>query len=489
MTNLMKFIPFILFMSAILSMAGCETFQAASSPKQLWESPARDKNLKKTDPVWATIREQKIDNSKPLTLAELVDLALSNNPSTKQAWLSARSAQTQKKQAESTLYPQISVAPSITKERIVASQSKYAENFLGYGPSANLTYLILDFGGRSAAIEAASEAILSANFQFNQTFQDLLLAVEKSYYELYSSYATLEAAESDVENAKEGYDAARQRFEVGLASKLDVLQTKSNYENYLYNLEDAKGQVKTAKANLANTIGFPADTEFEIVSPSKDIPTDITDQNISELIKEAIEKRPDLASLQASLRSQIAAAKAAKSNLWPTLDATGGGQALWHKFPGSQNSNEHEYGYTAAVTLNWDIFDGFNNYNKWQQALIQADIQRSQLMQAELQASADVWIKYYAFNTAVKKLSFSRAFLETATSSYDLALQSYKAGLKSSLDLLDAESKLSDAKSNLIESRKELFIALVELAHATGSIGTESDSSASVTRINGEINK
>jgi outer membrane protein len=92
-------------------------------------------------------------------------------------------------------------------------------------------------------------------------------------------------------------------------------------------------------------------------------------------------------------------------------------------------------------------------------------------MQAELEASADVWIKYYDFRTAAQKLVFSESFLETSKNAYDLALESYKAGLRSILDLLDGESKLSDARSKLIQSKKDLFVALANLAHSTGSIG------------------
>jgi len=63
--------------------------------------------------------------------------------------------------------------------------------------------------------------------------------------------------------------------------------------------------------------------------------------------------------------------------------------------------------------------------------------------------------------------------MDTSKSAYDLALESYKAGLKSILDLLDAESKLSDARSKLIQSKKDVFVALANLAHATGSTGAK----------------
>ncbi len=212
-------------MLAMLSAAGCQTLRAPSTMHEEWKPTIS----RSPDDVWGSILEQKIDPSKPLALVELVDIALHNNPSTRQAWDTARAAEAKKKQAESALYPQVTASASLEKERVIATQGKYKINSFGYGPSVDITYLILDFGGRAATIDAAYEAMIAANFQFNQAFQDLLLAVETSYYELHSSYSSLETAEADLENAKTSFVAARQRYEVGLVAKLDVLQAKSNF--------------------------------------------------------------------------------------------------------------------------------------------------------------------------------------------------------------------------------------------------------------------
>ncbi len=463
-----KIISFILCTLAMFSITGCQTLKAPSTMYEEWKPPASSA----PDQAWNSILEQKIDPSKPLALVELVDIALHYNPSTRQAWDTARAAEAKKRQAESVLYPQVTVSTSLNKERTIATHDEYGVNSLGYGPNIDITYLILDFGGRAATIDAAYETMIAANFQFNQAFQDLLLAVETSYYELHSSYSVLKAAEADLENSKTSYFAAQQRYDAGLSAKLDVLQAKSNYENDLFNLEDAKGQIKTAKANLAKAIGFSADTPFEISEPAGKIPTDIGEENVSLLIKNSIEKRADISALRASLRAKRSLMKAARSDLWPTLNGSGGAAAMWHKLPGSQISeNEHDHGYTAGLSFDWDVFDGFNNINKAREAEINAEAEREKLMQAELEASADVWIKYYNFRTAAQKLVFSESFLDTSQNAYDLALESYKAGLRSILDLLDGESKLSDARSKLIQSKKNLFVALANLAHSTGSIG------------------
>ena len=92
-----------------------------------------------------------------------------------------------------------------------------------------------------------------------------------------------------------------------------------------------------------------------------------------------------------------------------------------------------------------------------------------------------MWARYHNYETALQKYKFSTAFLNSASSSYDLALDSYKAGLKSVLDLLNAENQLAQARSQQIASRQETFTALANLAYSTGLL--EKDGSGQVREI------
>ena len=122
------------------------------------------------------------------------------------------------------------------------------------------------------------------------------------------------------------------------------------------------------------------------------------------------------------------------------------------------------------ITANWNVFDGFANINKVVQARAEARQEREKLRETEITASADVWIKYYAFKTATRKYSASKAYYNSSNASYQLALEAYSSGLKSMLDLIQAETDLSKARSSLIQSKKDLFQALVDLAHSLGAL-------------------
>ncbi len=476
------FIKLFLIFLAPFFVLGCHSLKAPESPSQIWQVPAWEKTSRSKDLVWQSAKEKTVETGEPLALSELVDIALQNNPKTHEAWENAKAAQTLITQAKSKLYPQLTTQAKGGKQQISSHPHLNDLNEADIGMSMTASWLLLDFGGRHASIKEAVQNLLAANFQFNQSIQDLLLTVVTAYYQHYSALAMVEAAASDVRDAKTSLDAAEQKLRVGLSAKLDVLQSRSNYENSLYDLEDAKGQVKTAKANLAEALGVPADEPFKVSPPSKKIPTYLAEQNIDKIIEDALKARPDVAAGRASLRAKESAVKAAFSDLLPTFNASGSGETIWYKYYSSPRHNEHDLNYTGYLSMDWDIFNGFDNIAKHRQAKAEAKAERMNLLDTEISASADVWKKYYDFKTAVRKLEFAESFAATSQESYALALESYNAGLKSIIDLLDSQSSLSQARSQLIQAKEDTFIAFANLAHSTGKIYAQRELIASTTQ-------
>jgi len=203
-----------------------------------------------------------------------------------------------------------------------------------------------------------------------------------------------------------------------------------------------------------------------IMPPSKDLPIAADDADATLLIDKAMQQRPDIASAREILRSKQEAIKAANSKLFPTLSAEG------DLAYGDTATGERQYSYSIFLSAVWELFDGFYNLNVKREAQAAAKAEYESLMEAELQASKDVWVSYHNFNAAINKFQCSKSLLISTSASYDLAFQSYKAGLKSMLDLIQAKNDLADARSKVIQSRQDVFVAFAELAHATGSFDT-----------------
>jgi len=465
----------------IMTFGGCRMVDPPADPTVAWSPPDWAQEEQTEEPVWESIKGKPANLSGPLSMVDCIDLALKNRPVTRQSWTAALASAAEVGQAESYLYPQVSVSADGTylkqdysqKGGLAPTINSPDSDAFNYGPGLKLNWLLFDFGGVSGGIEEARQMLLAANYSFNQSIQDLVLNVEKAYYELYSARSEVKAAEADVEDTGKSLEAARQKFEVGLVSKLDELQAQSTYQDSLSQLESAKGDVKSARAGLAEALGLSADADFDIADPSKELPTDVSAEDVSGLIEDGLKNRPDIAALRAQLRAKEAAIDVAGSAYYPSLNLGGSANKLWYSYREDPELYDDSYMYTGYLSINWDIFTGFSDREKKLAAEADAAQSREILAAAEISASADVWTKYYAFNTAVGKYKFATAYFETSQESYNLALESYNAGLKSILDLLQSQSSLSSARSQLIGAKKDLFTSLADLAHATGTLSVK----------------
>ena len=449
-------------------LAGCVSAPAPSNTTTPWIPPSRAQNQ---DTIWKDIRAQKADFTNDQSLAEALDIALQNNPASRKTWSDARAASAQVDQAKGYFLPTVVGTAGANRQRTTAEPDGFDLDYVKYGPGLQLNYLVINFGGgRKAAVEQALQTVYAANYLFNRSIQDILLAVETAYYGLVSAKAGIEAAEANVKDARTALETAQARKAAGVGTDLEVLQAQAGYDQSRYGLVNAKGQFKIARGSLAQAMGIPADTTVQVVAPTNAVPTAVTPQDMRQLIDNALDRRPDIAALRATLAARKAAIRVTGSALWPSLYVNGNVSRDYYDTMTGKDFQANDWSYGAGATLQWTLFDGFQTLSAKRAAAAQADSAQAQLQQSELAASANVWTQYYAYETALERHTVSIAYLTSASASYDLALDSYKNGLSNIIDLLNAESRLAQARTQYVSARQDTFTALANLAYATGRL-------------------
>lgn len=99
-----------------------------------------------------------------------MDVALVNNPTTRVAWEDTRAA-AEWAEAHGLYYPQIGGAA----QGATPFKGQYSDVGL------SLNYLLFDFGGREAKIDAARLALINANWNQNWAIQNVLQTVAVSF--------------------------------------------------------------------------------------------------------------------------------------------------------------------------------------------------------------------------------------------------------------------------------------------------------------------
>lgn len=460
----------------VFVMAGCISVPVPDNPDAQWNPP--DGARKNTD-AWQSIRSIKVDFSKPLALADLTDIALKHNPASRQAWNNARMASEQVTHAQGYFMPEITALLSGSKQKTSANPDSYNADYMKYGPGLQVNYLIINFGGgRRAAVEQALQTVYAADFAFNRSLQDILLAVETAYFGLISAKAGIEAADASVKDAGKTLEVAKERLKHGTGTQLETLQAQAGYDQALYSRASAEGLYKVARGALAMAVGVPADTAIEIVQPAGEVPGLPSERDMRKLVDDAMQNRPDIAVLRASLAAKQAAVRVARAAYWPSLYLNGNLGQNYFDSEIADRFQDDDWSYGGMLSLQWTLFDGLQNISEKKMAVADAEATKAQLQQAELAASADVWTRYHNYETAIQKYKFSTAYLESATATYALAMDSYKAQLVSIIDLLNAETQLAQARTQNVTARQDVFTALANLAHATGLLGENGSAGA-----------
>ena len=452
-----------------LVLAGCITAPTPERTDHPWEVPAA---AQRPSGTWDDLRQRQPDLTKPLTLAELTDLALHHSAATRKAWHDARAAAAQVDKAQGLFMPALSASAGGARSGVSGHPSSFDSQTLQYGPGLQLSYLVFNFGGgRNAAVEQALQTVYTANHTFNRTIQDTLLNVETAYFTCISAQAGVEAALASVADAKKALEAAQARNTAGMGTALDVLQVQAAYDQSLYTQAAARGQLQVARGALALAAGLPADVPLVPAEPNAELPASLATNDIHRTIDEAIGRRSDIAALRSDLAAKRAAIQVAHAMSWPDLYLNGNLNRNYNDvFSGTSQQAERSWSYGAGLNLQWNLFDGWQTESQIRTAEELAKGAEAVLEQAELVAGAEVWTRYQNYETALQKYAFSQAYSKSASAARDLAAEAYGAGLKSILDLLTADAQLAAARSQQVASRQEVFTALANLIYATGRL-------------------
>ena len=394
-----------------------------------------------------------------LTLSELVDAALDLNPSTRAAWAQAKAAAAGWAVSRSSYYPSASGALQGNAGNIPLSLGGKSY----FSISAAISYLLLDFGGRRASSESARQALVAANWNHNQAIQDTLRNVPQAFYALLGNKALVRANRSSLADAQTSLAAADARRAAGAATIADVLQARSNMEQARYNLASAEGAVEISRGQLAQAIGWPANTRFDIAAEFEGIPVKSMGDDIDGLIERARTDRPDLNSAIAAVRKSEQDVKKARALPFPKV--VGSGNMLWNV----DRDHDVQNGYYGGIGIQIPLFDGFSMHNQLRQAKAQLEASRESLRLTEENVVAQVWSAHFNFTTAGRQLSSAKALLSSAAESYMVSLARYKEGATNIVELMTTQAQLAQARAQVIGARQQVYSSYAELVHAIGA--------------------
>lgn len=414
--------------------------------------------------VTVPARAAQLGGNAVLTLPELTEFALRNNPKTRQAWFAARAAAAGVGIEQADLLPQITANIAATRSLPVSATTGSAAPWITrFGPSISLSYVLFDFGVQAYQVDSAEYRLLAANLVQNRTLQDVVFQVEQAYYRLIGLDALLKASELSLANVKTAYEAANKRRESGLATVADVYRVETQVAQAQLNLTRSRGELEKARGLLAATVGLPVNGALKVQPLSSPPQIREITASMADLLDRAKAARSDLVAAEAQARAARASANATAKAGLPSLEITGGAGRTTY-----QDNRPIVNNYIVGLNLRIPLFSGFRDTYSVRQAeaqAAQAEAARDALYQ---QTELDVWQSYYDLQTAAGGISSTEAQLKSAEQTAQATLARYQAGFGSILDLITAQQDESNARAQRIQSFLDWYTALARLNFSMG---------------------
>jgi len=432
--------------------------QVAPAPNLRWEPAAP------LPRVTAPPAARDLPGAAPLTLPELTEFALRNNPKTRQAWFAARAAAAGVGIEQADLLPQISGLVGVShSQQVSATSGEVVPAQNRYGPSVSLSYILFDFGGRQDQVVAAEYKLLAANLTQNRTLQDVVLQVEQAYYLLLGLEALIRTNEQSLKNSRIVLEAGQKRRESGVATVADVYRAETAVALAQLALTRSRGDFEKARGQLATAVGLPVDAGLTVQTLLTPPPVQEVGDTLSNLLERAKAGRPDLIAAEAQARAARASAAATAKAGLPSIEVVGAAGRTRYT-DGRQPGDS----YSLGLNLRIPIFTGYRDTYSIRQAeaqAAQAEATRDVLFQ---QTELDVWQAYYDLQTAASAISSTDALVKSAEQTAQATLARYQAGFGSILDLITAQQDESNARVQRIQSYLDWYTALARLNFSIG---------------------
>jgi multidrug efflux system outer membrane protein len=399
-------------------------------------------------------------------LQALIATALQNNRDLRTAVLNAERAQALYRVQRAGQLPQVDAQGSLTRGRTPAALSPTGSAVTGseYQVGLGVTAFELDLFGRVRSLKDAALAQYLATAEARDAARIALIAeVAKAWLADLALREQLDLARKTLEARSEAMALARQRYEAGASSALDLKQVETLVESARVATVTLTRRSAQAGNALRLVVGAPVDAgdQASLLSDQQflaNLPAGLPSQLLAQ--------RPDLRAAELRLQSANASIGVARAAFFPRISLTAGIGSASPELSGLFEAGSRNWSFVPQLTL--PIFDAGRNranlrVSQVDRDLAVADYERS--IQIAFREVADALVARGSFEEQVEAQERLR---QGQADRLQLAEQRYKAGIASYLDVLDAQRELFDAEQGLVEARQQRLLNLVDLYRALG---------------------
>ncbi|MEY4308152.1 MAG: hypothetical protein RL422_355 [Bacteroidota bacterium] len=303
--------------------------------------------------------------------------------------------------------------------------------------------------------------------QTESSIENLIALISSTYYDLIRQNLRVNNFKKGLEISNDRLKLAKDRYEVGQGSKVDYYSAQVDYN------ED-KALLIAQEQSFTNTkIGFNTllvkdyKADFQIVNTIDLLPK----LKLSELKMSALSQNPTLIGAILSKKISDLDTKNLQSQQKPQIDLLAGynlnSVANGAGF-GVEKGSSDVFNYGLRATIN--IFDGYNQKRRIQNAKINAEIAALQIEDLKNALLSALEKTYVTYENSMNLIQLETENYTIAKQNIDIAFDRFKVGIATSYELREVQRNAVAAETRLIEAKYAAKAAEIELIRLSGNL-------------------
>jgi len=319
---------------------------------------------------------------KGYTLKQLERMVLESNPEVLAQRLEERQSKSDIVTAGLIPNPQL----NLTGDILPTSIKKYNPQDKQYGASLQVP---IELGAkRKYRIEKAKYASVVTRYQANDVIRLSILAVRLAYWDALLAKEELKISEENLKTYEQLVALNEIRFKTSMISATELSRSQVVRKQAELQADDARLGYSNALQSLLRAVGLNINLKLN----DKLAPIEEPVAALNEVLKNAMENRPDLQALRISRKTLVANKSLQDANAFPTIAASA---------DFTQSQREQYYGVSAQVPI--PMFD--RNQGEREKAKLQIIQLDKRIGLAELRIKSEVESAYHEYITRKSAVS------------------------------------------------------------------------------------
>lgn len=408
-----------------------------------------------------------------LSLDEAINLGIRNHYGIEIARNSAEIASNNRTLGNAGFLPTLSANASRSErvensrfETAVSSGENTGARSTTTGAGASLNWTLFDGLQMFVTYDRLSEIEELGRNELRLQMEQTVNQIIGSYVNIIRISEQLNVLEDAVEVSRERVEIAETKRDLGSGSEYELLQARNDLNADRAAVLRERNRLMEAKVTLNELLAREIDIEFEVMS---DIPLNRT-LSYEALYPQLMNQNTNLLLARTEQRIADLQIREIQAERYPEIELNSGFNFNRTEGGGGFLQFNESQGLNIGLTARINLFDGFDNNRRVQNAKIHLKNRQLQVEQIQKRLSSDFLSIYRTYQNNLELVDLEEDNLSNAEETLEIALERFRLGTISAIEFREAQRAFLAAENRLITAKYEAKLAETDLLQLSGEL-------------------